>query len=264
MWTRLVARTGVGADHRPGRHRAPAGPLRRADLGACRAASRLVARGVGPAGRVSADRRGEPDRPVEVPARGPKRGPAGGGSRARPVLSAGIDDARTCWPCPGSALPASISWTSRRRRSISGAPPNLVERREPPFGTGSLQGGARVTSTAGRVDWGASFYRGLRTFPTVTVRPSQPPLLETFPRYTMVGADFETVRGAWGVRGEAAFFDRQSDRGRGRRRSAGRQLPPGRQPPLRQQAGRRQSGRGNRTSRLSRPPTAASPARRAR
>ena len=92
------------------------------------------------------------------------------------------------------------------------APPGLVERREPPFGTGSLQGGARVTSTAGRVDWGASLYRGLRTFPTVTVRPSQP-LLETFPRYTMVGADFETVRGAWGVRGEAAFFDRQSIEG---------------------------------------------------
>jgi hypothetical protein len=90
-----------------------------------------------------------------------------------------------------------------------GVAPNLVERREPPFGTGSLQGGARVTSTAGRVDWGASFYRGLRAFPTVTVRPSQP-LLETFPRYTMVGADFETVRGAWGVRGEAAFFERQS------------------------------------------------------
>jgi hypothetical protein len=90
------------------------------------------------------------------------------------------------------------------------APSNLVERREPPFGTGSLQGGARVTSTTGRVDWGASLYRGLRTLPTVTVRPSHAPFLETFPRYTMVGADFETVRGAWGVRGEAAFFDRQS------------------------------------------------------
>ena len=27
-----------------------------------------------------------------------------------------------------------------------------------------------------------------------------------FPRFTMVGGDFETVRGAWGVRGEAAIF----------------------------------------------------------
>ena len=56
------------------------------------------------------------------------------------------------------------------------------------------------------MDWGASLYRGLRAFPTLTARPSDPPLIETFPRYTMIGADFETVRGAWGVRGEAAFF----------------------------------------------------------
>ena len=31
-------------------------------------------------------------------------------------------------------------------------------------------------------------------------------VVETFPRFTMLGGDFETVRGAWGVRGEAAFF----------------------------------------------------------
>src|SRR5690606_34396289 len=36
-----------------------------------------------------------------------------------------------------------------------------------------------------------------------------PALVERFPRFTMLGADFETVRGAWGIRGEvAAFVDR--------------------------------------------------------
>jgi hypothetical protein len=93
------------------------------------------------------------------------------------------------------------------------APRTLVERREPAFGLASAQGGARLTATTGRVDWGATVYRGLRTFPVVTARyspadlPFGPPLFdETFPRFTMVGGDFETVRGAWGLRGEAAWF----------------------------------------------------------
>jgi hypothetical protein len=64
-----------------------------------------------------------------------------------------------------------------------------------------------------------SAYRGLRTFPALTLlqtaallgEPSPtfaPPteVLETFPRFTMVGADFETVRGPWGVRGEIGAF----------------------------------------------------------
>lgn len=88
--------------------------------------------------------------------------------------------------------------------NLSVAPPALVERRRPSFGAASLQGGARLSSTIGRVDWGATVYRGLRSFPTLTDRPSA--VMETFPRFTMVGGDFETVRGAWGIRGEAAFF----------------------------------------------------------
>jgi hypothetical protein len=31
-------------------------------------------------------------------------------------------------------------------------------------------------------------------------------VVETFPRFTMIGGDFETVRGPWGVRGEVAVF----------------------------------------------------------
>ena len=88
--------------------------------------------------------------------------------------------------------------------NLNVVPPALIERRRPAFGAESVQGGARVTSTVGRVDWGATVYRGLRAFPTLTVQPDE--VMETFPRFTMVGGDFETVRGAWGVRGEAAFF----------------------------------------------------------
>lgn len=93
------------------------------------------------------------------------------------------------------------------------SPRSLVQRHEPAFGLASAQGGARLTATTGRVDWGATVYRGLRAFPIVTARysplefPAGPPLFdETFPRFTMVGGDFETVRGAWGMRGEAAWF----------------------------------------------------------
>jgi hypothetical protein len=87
--------------------------------------------------------------------------------------------------------------------------PIPVERDEPGFGWSSLQGGARFTSTVRRVDWSVSAYRGLRTFPIVTVSGLTPQSLiatEAFPRFTMLGADFETVRGPWGVRGEAAVF----------------------------------------------------------
>lgn len=84
-----------------------------------------------------------------------------------------------------------------------------VIRQEPAFGLATLQGGARFTTTTARVDWGVSAYRGRRTFPTYTlVQTFAPPpaVLESFPRFTIIGADFETVRGLWGVRGEAAFF----------------------------------------------------------
>ncbi|MDO8793054.1 MAG: hypothetical protein Q7J25_00355, partial [Vicinamibacterales bacterium] len=65
--------------------------------------------------------------------------------------------------------------------------------------------------TAGRVDWAVSAFRGFNSFPTYTV--TIPRLIESFPRFTMIGGDFETVRGPWGVRGEAAaFVDDELDR----------------------------------------------------
>lgn len=95
-------------------------------------------------------------------------------------------------------------------------PSGVARRRDAPdAGWNHLQGGARVTSTAGRVDWGLSAYRGYRPFPVSALTGTPDPLavslpapliVETFPRFTMIGGDFETVRGEWGLRGEVAAF----------------------------------------------------------
>jgi hypothetical protein len=91
-----------------------------------------------------------------------------------------------------------------------------VVREEPGFGWRNVQGGIRLASTVRRLDWSLSAYRGFRTFPiaafTGTISPG---VRETFPRFTMIGADFETVRGPWGVRGEVAAFveDELQERG---------------------------------------------------
>jgi hypothetical protein len=67
----------------------------------------------------------------------------------------------------------------------------------------NLQAGARLQTTSGRLDWGLSAFRGFETFGALAVG-ADGRLDETFPRYTMVGGDFETVRGEWGIRGEVA------------------------------------------------------------
>jgi len=85
-------------------------------------------------------------------------------------------------------------------------------REEPDGWSDSLQGGLRVTTTTARVDWSVSGYRGIRAFPISTLIAEGPPegghyvIRESFPRFTMIGGDFETVHGSWGVRGEAAAF----------------------------------------------------------
>jgi hypothetical protein len=84
-------------------------------------------------------------------------------------------------------------------------PRAATERDEPATSWSNVQGGGRLTATVGRVDWALSAYRGFRTFPTFSVSPLGI-LRQTFPRFTMIGADFETVRGAWGLRGEVAAF----------------------------------------------------------
>jgi hypothetical protein len=81
--------------------------------------------------------------------------------------------------------------------------PGASEPHEPGVSLDNLQGGARFTSTLGRVDWGVSAWRGFESFPTFA---------GMFPRFTMIGADFETVRGPWGLRGEVAWYDTATPR----------------------------------------------------
>lgn len=87
-------------------------------------------------------------------------------------------------------------------------PTPTITRNEPDLAWGNMQGGLRFTSTARRFDWGVSTYRGFRSFPiaSAVVTLTGLDVTETFPRFTMVGGDFETVRGAWGLRGEIAAF----------------------------------------------------------
>ena len=89
--------------------------------------------------------------------------------------------------------------------------PVEVTRHEPPATWSNGQGGVRLNVTSGRLDWSVSAYRGLEPFGLASVRPPQPgaavlPVDILYPRFTMVGGDFETVRGQWGLRGEIAAF----------------------------------------------------------
>jgi hypothetical protein len=89
--------------------------------------------------------------------------------------------------------------------------PTIVERRPPAAGLARAQGGARFSATTGRVDWSVSGYRGFEPFGLATLAPVAPDASSAaidllYPRFTMAGADFETVRGGWGVRGELAAF----------------------------------------------------------
>ncbi len=86
---------------------------------------------------------------------------------------------------------------------------------EPDRSASNMSGGARVSTTVGRLDVAASVYRGHESFGLITVEPDPVAapdqlvpvtLVERYPRFTMVGADFETVRGDWALRGEAGFF----------------------------------------------------------
>jgi predicted RND superfamily exporter protein len=90
-------------------------------------------------------------------------------------------------------------------------PPVSIDER-PSVSGSSAQGGVRVGGTMGRVDWSVSAFRGLESFGVVQLLPAPPfpggpvTLRRTYPRFTMIGGDFETVRGEWGIRGEVAAF----------------------------------------------------------
>ena len=94
--------------------------------------------------------------------------------------------------------------------------PPVIFDDKPDFRGDNAQGGVRVSATTGRVDWSVSAYRGFEPFALYEIVPTMPfsgeplTLRATYPRFTMFGGDFETVRGAWGVRGEFAAFTEDS------------------------------------------------------
>ena len=88
--------------------------------------------------------------------------------------------------------------------------PPLIVDHEPPVTLDNAQGGVRLNATTGRLDWSVSAFRGFEPFPVFELGTPQPgaplPIHGTHPRFTMLGGDFETVRGEWGMRGEVAAF----------------------------------------------------------
>jgi len=89
--------------------------------------------------------------------------------------------------------------------------PVMTTRHEPAAMIGNGQGGVRFSATNGTVDWSVSSYRGFETFGLGTIGALTPgaaylPVDIAYPRFTMIGGDFETVHGEWGVRGEVAAF----------------------------------------------------------
>jgi hypothetical protein len=99
---------------------------------------------------------------------------------------------------------------------------NEIEGRPPDVSWSKPLGGVRVTATAGRVDFSVSAYEGADGFGVVTFEPETAPplspavvghLVETFPRFRMYAADFETVMGDWAIRGEVAAFAKKKLQG---------------------------------------------------
>ena len=99
------------------------------------------------------------------------------------------------------------------------APPVSRRSDEPAHTWSNAQGGMRASVTTGRVDWAVTTYRGFATTPVYEVDDFM--LVERFPRFTMVGADAETVYGHWGLRGEVAAKDDSVEGGIGIDRKAG-------------------------------------------
>ena len=98
------------------------------------------------------------------------------------------------------------------------APGAVLRREEPPASWRNLQGGLRVSATAGRMDMSVSAWRGFESFGIVSFEPVAFPaepgpiplvvgtLVERYPRFTMIAGDAEMVVGGWAIRGEVAGF----------------------------------------------------------
>lgn len=93
-----------------------------------------------------------------------------------------------------------------------GCLPVVTSTLRPPVRAANAQGGARLSATTGRVDWALMAWRGFEAVPlyAASATPFVPDARAVavdavHPRTTVVGGDVETVRGAWGLRGEVAW-----------------------------------------------------------
>lgn len=68
------------------------------------------------------------------------------------------------------------------------------------------QYGARLTGTQGTVDWGAEYYLGHYKTPSVTYNTTDPIISLDYDQLQVFGVDAETVRGAYTMRGELAYY----------------------------------------------------------
>ena len=100
-------------------------------------------------------------------------------------------------PDPGAAVCLAIGCPS--------LPPSVTER-EPSARWTNAQGGVRFGATTGRLDWSVSAYRGFEAFALANLHPVSFTIVSQHPRFTMIGGDFESVAGEWGIRGEVAAF----------------------------------------------------------
>lgn len=90
----------------------------------------------------------------------------------------------------------------------AGCVPVVVRDQTPSTRWRHAQGGGRISATVGRVDVAVMGWRGFESLPTYAAAlpgPAAVTLLGVHPRTTVIGADAETVRGAWGLRAEAAW-----------------------------------------------------------
>lgn len=79
----------------------------------------------------------------------------------------------------------------------------------------NIEYGGRVSSTLREIDFSVYYFKGFYDFPMYKLTYRFDPILSEFIpdtiraeylKYTMLGYDFEFVKGKWGIRGEGAFF----------------------------------------------------------
>lgn len=93
-------------------------------------------------------------------------------------------------------------------------PPGLPRREKLPEVTlREIEYGGRISWTLRRIDFDFFAFRGREDFPVYIIPalshltyPLELVVVETFPRFTLLGADLETVIGNWGLRLEGAYF----------------------------------------------------------